>query len=350
MRIVPKTDISSKFLGNVPVIACMDHDKDIVRVMKHAQFPKTTTESIKKPNISSQALNLSSCYPDSCPPSPHLRAFGKKIKVPRPPNAFILYRQHWHSHYKQHNSNMHNNEISKEIGKKWKSEPTAVKAQYKRLAEDLKVKHTELYPDYQYAPRKPGEKKRRMTARKLEKLRAAQPVQEAAAFSFPDNTSSSGVESPGLDISVGYDTDPMMTPSPANDLSFKSAPNTPPKPIHFHDDGTFTCVLPCTFDNIQAEIDKECGKYGQDYIDVAENNSNLIPGQSLLSALRAETSPSQTNQQNEWESLIDWHGLDQAITGSEDMNENEDQDVVAERKSGPDQAHKTLEEPTVFWK
>lgn len=56
------------------------------------------------------------------------------------------------------------------LGKKWKSEPDEVKAHFKKLANEIKAKHMQDHPDYQYAPRKPSEKKRRMTARKTAEL------------------------------------------------------------------------------------------------------------------------------------------------------------------------------------
>lgn len=56
------------------------------------------------------------------------------------------------------------------LGKQWRSEDTAIKALYKRQADELKKRHMEEHPDYQYQPRKPTEKKRRMTRRKAEAL------------------------------------------------------------------------------------------------------------------------------------------------------------------------------------
>lgn len=56
------------------------------------------------------------------------------------------------------------------LGKQWKNEDNATKAIYKRHADDLKKKHMEDHPDYQYQPRKPAEKKRRMTRRKAEAI------------------------------------------------------------------------------------------------------------------------------------------------------------------------------------
>ena len=43
------------------------------------------------------------------------KAAEKKAKVPRPPNAFILYRQHHHPLLKAQYPNMHNNQICKFI-------------------------------------------------------------------------------------------------------------------------------------------------------------------------------------------------------------------------------------------
>ena len=59
------------------------------------------------------------------------------------------------------------------LGKKWKCESDEVKAHYKKLADNIKAKHMKDHPDYQYAPRKPSEKKRRMTARRAAELARA---------------------------------------------------------------------------------------------------------------------------------------------------------------------------------
>lgn len=52
------------------------------------------------------------------------------------------------------------------LGKKWKAETAETKAHFKALADEVKRKHAEQHPNYQYAPRKPSEKKRRSTARR----------------------------------------------------------------------------------------------------------------------------------------------------------------------------------------
>ncbi|KAL8706529.1 MAG: hypothetical protein Q9225_007942 [Loekoesia sp. 1 TL-2023] len=56
-------------------------------------------------------------------------------KVPRPRNAFILYRQHHQAHVVAQNPGLANPEISKVIGDHWRQSPPEVKAHWKNLAE-----------------------------------------------------------------------------------------------------------------------------------------------------------------------------------------------------------------------
>jgi len=56
------------------------------------------------------------------------------------------------------------------LGEQWSRESAEVKARWKAVADDIKRKHSEMFPDYQYQPRKPSEKKRRMTRRKAAAL------------------------------------------------------------------------------------------------------------------------------------------------------------------------------------
>ncbi|KAI7282575.1 hypothetical protein KC345_g3440 [Hortaea werneckii] len=93
-------------------------------------------------------------------------------KVPRPPNAFIIYRKDWHARVVAENPGLHNNAISVIIGRQWRAESETVRAAYIRQAEDRKEQHAIANPGYQYQPRKPSEKKKRMTKNKLAKLAA----------------------------------------------------------------------------------------------------------------------------------------------------------------------------------
>ncbi len=77
------------------------------------------------------------------------------------------------------------------LGTQWKNEAESTKARYINLAQKLKVKHFLEHPDYQYQPRKPSEKKRRMTRRKAAALAESEQVKSSSSA----NTTSASVES-----------------------------------------------------------------------------------------------------------------------------------------------------------
>jgi hypothetical protein len=54
-----------------------------------------------------------------------------------------------------------NNDVSKIIGVMWKQESQEVKDYYQALAQQSREQHQRDYPGYKYAPRRPGERKRR---------------------------------------------------------------------------------------------------------------------------------------------------------------------------------------------
>ncbi|EAQ86935.1 hypothetical protein CHGG_08188 [Chaetomium globosum CBS 148.51] len=108
----------------------------------------------------SKIANLSLTTPNTVSPRP-LEASGGTIclctpapKVPRPRNAFILYRQHHQAQVVQQNPGLANPDISKIIGEQWRDEPEDRKNQWKLLAEEEKQRHQRQYPDYRYQPRR----------------------------------------------------------------------------------------------------------------------------------------------------------------------------------------------------
>jgi hypothetical protein len=52
----------------------------------------------------------------------------------------------------------------------WQDETSEVRTAFKKLAEDEKKLHFQLHPNYRYQPRKPSEKKRRMTKKKADAI------------------------------------------------------------------------------------------------------------------------------------------------------------------------------------
>jgi hypothetical protein len=157
----------------------------------------------------------------------------KKVKVARPPNAFILYRKHHHPLLKAANPDLQNNDISVILGKQWNEESEQVKNEYRARAEKIKKKHADDNPGYQYAPRKSSEKKRRMTARKAAQLQAnqAQPIAAQALhdqaspaedlFSFDDDAQRFSVDLPIQQTSIDQHFEERLSAeSSANLLSF----------------------------------------------------------------------------------------------------------------------------------
>lgn len=61
-----------------------------------------------KPTFQSWGFTI---IPD--PPYEETEASKKTMKAPRPPNAFILYRQYWHPFVKEAHPELHNTQICK---------------------------------------------------------------------------------------------------------------------------------------------------------------------------------------------------------------------------------------------
>ncbi|KAK3695534.1 hypothetical protein B0T22DRAFT_110219 [Podospora appendiculata] len=93
---------------------------------------------------------------------------GRSSKIPRPPEAFILYRKDKHPEIKSNFPGIHNNEISVMIGSMWCQESVEVRAKYHDKSQMIKAALMATHPDYRYKPRKSSEiKKRRGAARIL---------------------------------------------------------------------------------------------------------------------------------------------------------------------------------------
>jgi hypothetical protein len=153
-------------LIGAPVVAFVDESIKALRVMRTPAFSGTAI-SVASHDAAFKAdkLDATASFKRRGKPAGPMKA----PKVPRPPNAFILYRQHHHPKIKEAYPDFSNNDISIMLGKQWKDEAEEVKSQFRNLAEELKKKHAEDHPDYHYTPRKPSERKRRASSRQFSK-------------------------------------------------------------------------------------------------------------------------------------------------------------------------------------
>jgi len=78
----------------------------------------------------------------------------KKNHVKRPMNAFMRWSQLERRKIIEQNPDAHNAEISKALGKKWRSLPDSEKQEFVDEAERLRQLHLQEYPDYKYRPKK----------------------------------------------------------------------------------------------------------------------------------------------------------------------------------------------------
>uniref|UniRef100_T1J9C1 HMG box domain-containing protein n=1 Tax=Strigamia maritima TaxID=126957 RepID=T1J9C1_STRMM len=74
--------------------------------------------------------------------------------IKRPMNAFMVWSQIERRKICEQQPDMHNAEISKRLGKRWKLLSEVDKKPYIDEAERLRVLHSAEYPDYKYRPRK----------------------------------------------------------------------------------------------------------------------------------------------------------------------------------------------------
>lgn len=98
---------NSSALLDVPVVAFEDKVNNVYRIM-----PTPALEHTAEASIANVLRNVASGKEDANAvlKSDKISA-GKPQKVPRPPNAFILYRQHHHPLVKAAHPEYHNNDI-----------------------------------------------------------------------------------------------------------------------------------------------------------------------------------------------------------------------------------------------
>lgn len=111
-----------------------------------------STGSVKshRPVFGSQRVNVNS----RTPYTDATQCKKQTNHVRRPMNAFMVWSQIQRKKICAEFPDMHNAEISKRLGREWKSLPEYEKKPFVEEADRLRLLHMQQYPDYKYRPRK----------------------------------------------------------------------------------------------------------------------------------------------------------------------------------------------------
>jgi hypothetical protein len=98
------------------------------------------------------------------------------VKIPRPPNSFMIFAQEYRPLMSQHRPDLKNKVISTELGKAWKALSDDERAFYDLKAKEAAAEHKVMYPDYVYNPQEARLRKaqRDQTKKKLKAERQLQ--------------------------------------------------------------------------------------------------------------------------------------------------------------------------------
>ncbi|XP_065199095.1 transcription factor SOX-9-like [Sycon ciliatum] len=89
-------------------------------------------------------------------------------RIKRPMNPFMIWAKGERSIILNRNPTMHNSDVSRQLGRNWRSMSDEEKQPFIRAAEQLAEEHRRKHPDYKYRPRKKDPNVQRVRGRRLD--------------------------------------------------------------------------------------------------------------------------------------------------------------------------------------
>ncbi|CAG8696947.1 14963_t:CDS:1 [Acaulospora morrowiae] len=126
-----------------------------VHLFETPQFKEDLKRSIDKnfKKTYPQGMKIETSLPLDQLLAPCKKTRGKKGRITRPQNAFILYRKDNQAKIKEDNPDAKFEQVSKIVGDLWKNESNQRKNNYILLSNLCNLVHQDLFPNYKFKPK-----------------------------------------------------------------------------------------------------------------------------------------------------------------------------------------------------